>query len=109
MRTIKRVKRSEAVWRGLFARQASSGLRVSEFCRREGINAGLFRRWRAVLERSRRRSEMRPRARPPAVSAAAVTPATTPFIDLGAVSGGGGRCEVRLEFGGGVVLSVVRG
>jgi transposase-like protein len=109
MRMVKRVRRSEGEWRGLFARQSSSGLRVSEFCRREGINAGLFRRWRTALARSRRRSEVRSRARSPAVSAPPAAPATAPFIDLGAVGNGGGRCEVRLEFGDGLVLSVVRG
>jgi len=31
------------------------------------------------------------------------------FIDLGALSGGSSRCEIRLDLGGGVVLQVVRG
>lgn len=104
MKKAKRVKRSEAVWRELFSRQAASGLRVSEFCRREGINAGLFRRWRATLERSRRTSEPKrpPRERTQASAAA-------PFIDLGALGSSSARFEVRLELGAGMTLSLVRG
>jgi hypothetical protein len=32
-----------------------------------------------------------------------------PFIDLGDLRSGGQRLEVRLDFGGGVVLSIARG
>ena len=48
----KRIRRGAAVWRQLFSRQSSSGLSVPEFCRREGINASLFRRWRSALKGS---------------------------------------------------------
>jgi hypothetical protein len=34
---------------------------------------------------------------------------TVPFIDLGDLRTGGQRLEVRLDFGGGVVLSIARG
>jgi transposase-like protein len=102
MQKIKRVRRSEAMWRELFSRQEASGLRVSEFCRRERINAGLFRRWRATLKGSRRAGE--PRQLPPKGTAAAA-----PFIDLGALGGTGARFEVRLELGDGMALSLVRG
>jgi transposase-like protein len=52
MSKIRRVRRSAAIWRELFSRHGSCGLTVTEFCRREGINAGLFRRWRSALDRS---------------------------------------------------------
>jgi transposase-like protein len=97
-----RVKRSEATWRELFSRQAASGVTVAEFCRSEGINAGLFRRWRSVLSRSGRRGA-RPR------KANAVSQGAAPFIDLGGLRSGRSRFEVRLELGAGVVLSVARG
>lgn len=102
MSTNKRVKRSEATWRELFSRQAGSGLPVSEFCRRERINAGLFRRWRRALS-----SPRRPAKSP--ISKPAV--ARAPFIDLGALSASssGARFEVRLELGDGVILSLARG
>jgi hypothetical protein len=96
-----RIRRSAAVWRELFSRQASSGLSVSEFCQRERINAGLFRRWRLSLEDSGK--EIRVPAREPP---AAEVPA--PFIDLGGI-GGGPRFEVRLDLGSGIVLSIARG
>ena len=35
--------------------------------------------------------------------------AAEPFIDLGDFPTGGQRLEVRLDFGGGVVLSIARG
>jgi hypothetical protein len=47
----KRIRRGAAVWRQLFSGQSSSGLSVPQFCRREGVNAGLFRRWRSRLSR----------------------------------------------------------
>ena len=37
------------------------------------------------------------------------TEVATPFIDLGDLRSGGSRFEVRLELGGGVVLSIARG
>jgi hypothetical protein len=96
----KRIHRDEATWREIFARQAASGLLVSEFCRQEKINPGVFRRWRTALEsapdRPRRTRQSSGADRKP------------PFVDLGALTGSS-RCEIRLELGGGVVLSVVRG
>jgi transposase-like protein len=98
----RRVKRSEATWRELFSRQDASGVTVAEFCRSEGINAGLFRRWRWVLARTKQRSA-RPR------EAKSVAPAAAPFIDLGGLGSGSSRFEVRLEFGAGIVLNIARG
>jgi transposase-like protein len=105
--TKRRVKRSAAMWRELFRRQTSSGLVTAEFCRREGINAGLFRRWRAALAEPKRGrgGASRTRGRPEAV-----TPSTTSFIDLGGLgSAGTSRFDIRLELGGGIVLSIARG
>jgi transposase-like protein len=97
----RRIKRSEATWRELFARHASSGVSVLEFCRAEGVNPGVFRRWRSMLN-----GGGLPGAKPQARAAAK---AVTPFIDIGAVGAGSSRMEVRLELGGGVVLTVARG
>jgi transposase-like protein len=101
MDQMKRIKRSEATWRELFARHASSGISVLEFCRAEGINPGVFRRWRSTLNGGGMQA-----ARTQARASAKVV---TPFIDIGAVGAGQSRFEVRLEFGGGVVLTVARG
>ena len=97
-----RIRRGAAGWRRLLSRHSGSGLRVSEFCRREGVNASLFRRWRLRLKEA----EPGPREAARTEVAASVAP---PFIDLGELRGGGARVEVRLELGGGVVLSVARG
>jgi hypothetical protein len=74
---------------------------VPEFCRREGINASLFRRWRSSLKTSGKVIRVPTRAEP--------AEAPAPFIDLGGIGSGGPRFEVRLELGAGVVLSIARG
>ena len=98
----KRVRRGTAGWLKLFAQQSSSGLSVPEFCRREGINASLFRRWRATLKDSG--TERRVAAR-----TESATEVSAPFIDLGDLRSGGPRFEIRLELGSGVTLSIARG
>lgn len=100
MDQIKRIKRSEATWRELFARHASSGMSVLEFCRAEGINPGVFRRWRSMLNDGIRVERSKARTK---------TKVAASFIDIGAMNADRTRMEVRLELGGGVVLTVVRG
>lgn len=102
MEQVKRVHRDVATWREIFARHAASGLLTSQFCRQEGLNPGIFRRWRTKLEN------------PPGSQAKRIEPArgvkaAQSFVDLGALEAGSSRCEIRLELGGGVVLSLVRG
>jgi transposase-like protein len=98
----KRIRRSAAVWRQLFARQSNSGMSVSEFCKREGINASFFRSWRVKL----RDGAVDGGECPGAESA---MPMPAPFIDLGDLRSDGPRFEVRLELGAGVILSIARG
>jgi hypothetical protein len=100
----KRVKRSEATWRELFARQAASGVPVADFCRAEEVNAGLFRRWRAKLAAPSKQQRVQ-RAHQAQVAKAPAAP----FIDLGGLRAESARFEVRLELGGGMVLSIGRG
>jgi transposase-like protein len=97
---MRKVRRSAEQWRELFTRQAGSGKSVEAFCEAEGVNTSLFYRWRRQLQG---------RSSPPARNKP--SPAAGPFIDLGAVKGTGaeGRCEVRVDFGGGVIFSLVRG
>jgi hypothetical protein len=102
MAQSKRIWRGTAGWQKLFSRQSSSGLSVPEFCRREGINAGLFRRWRSTLKDSATERRVTSRTEP----AAGVS---VPFIDLGDLRSGGPRFEVRLDLGSGVILSIARG
>jgi putative transposase len=102
MSKMKRVRRGVAGWRTLIARQAASGVTVSEFCRRQGIHAGLFRRWRSTLDQSGAEIVA-------ATGAARDTRSLRPFIDLGPLGSRASRFEVRLELGDGVVLHLVRG
>jgi hypothetical protein len=102
MEQVRRIHRDEATWREIFARQGASGLLVSEFCRQEKINPGVYRRWRLALEGSAQPTAKRS-ARPSRAKA------VQPFVELGPLPGNGSRCEIRLELGGGVILSVVRG
>jgi len=98
MEQAKRIKRSEATWRELFERQAASGVSLAEFCRNEGINPWLFRRWRSKLNANGQGAKRKRRA--PARMAA-------PFIDIGAMDRvARSRFEVRLELGPGVVLNI---
>jgi hypothetical protein len=95
---LKGKRRSHREWRAVFDRFAASGLGVEVFCEREGISKSSFGRWRTLLA-----NEMSP-----AGAAAAVERAG--FVDAGLIGlGGGGRIEIKLELGGGVVLHLVRG
>lgn len=94
-------RRSVEAWRELVDRQDRSGLSVQAFCRQERLNAWTFYGWRSRLRKSSAadgRVVVRDQNREP-----------SGFIDLGALSGGSSRCEIRLDLGGGVVLQVVRG
>jgi transposase-like protein len=98
----RRRRRAAAAWRELLERQAESGLSVDAFCRSEDINRGSFYVWRSRLRREDGAEERRPRSQ-------RVEPQRPAgFIDLGALSSGG-RFEVRLDLGGGVVLHLARG
>jgi len=101
MGQVRRIRRSATVWRELFSQQASSGLPVPEFCRRERINVSLFRRWRSSLKDSGNVGRV-------PVRAERATEGPGPFIDLGGIGSRGSRFEVRLELGAGVVLSIAR-
>jgi hypothetical protein len=76
-------------------------LSVPEFCSRERINAGVFRRWRARLKDTDQDTGC--------ASVVAPVAEAAPFIDLGGIGSGGSRFEVRLELGAGLVLSIARG
>ncbi len=97
----KRIRRGDAGWKRLFSRQSSSGLSVPEFCRREGINASLFRRWRSALKGSEGDHRV-------VSQTERVAEGPAPFIDLGDFRSAGPRFDVRLELGSGIVLSIAR-
>jgi hypothetical protein len=104
------IARNESIWRDRFARHAASKQSIEAFCRSESVSSALFYHWRKRLGIK-------------AASPLLVPP--TPFanfIDLGAVKdpAAGVRrklindatphsgIELRIELGGGVVLTIVR-
>lgn len=95
----KRRRRSREQWRSILERFEASGLGVEAFCAREGLNESSFRRWRSLLADG---------------ASVGVVPARPPeragFVDAGVLGlGGGGRIEIRLELGDGIVLHLKRG
>jgi len=100
MQTTKR--RSAQAWREMVAGCGQSGLTEEAFCEREGLGAKLFHRWRTKRGIAAAWVVVDKPAR--------VAPSSTPgFVDLGSLKDGGSRLEMRLDFGGGVLLHVVRG
>lgn len=94
-------RRSRQEWQSVFARFAESGLGVEPFCAREGISKSSFRRWQGLLNEH---------GMPGAVEAPVQAVARPGFVDAGLLKlGGGGRFELRLELGDGVVLQLTRG
>ena len=103
-----------SAWRKRIARYAASKQSVEAFCRSEAVSTGSFYRWRARLGALDTDA---------AVSRRTV-PGTSPFIDLGAVTGPTvsmaaassaatadltlGNIAVRIDLGYGVVLTIVR-
>ena len=93
---------SARAWRAALARFAQSEVTVEAFCERERVCKSSFYRWRSILGSNE--SE-------PTPANQAVTSAKRPaaFVDLGALGPAVSRSEVRVDLGGGVTLSVVRG
>jgi putative transposase len=99
------VRRGVGEQQALLLRYERSGLEVSEFCRREGISAASFYRWRAqrgavVDDDGEIHDDAVARAQVPA------------FVDLGALGAmtpARARLDMRLDLGDGVVLHLVRG
>ena len=103
-------------WRALLAQQAVSGLTIGAFCRKVSVSTASFYRWRELLQKNGNPGMAAVTDRVPI----AMTPHRTPdFVDLGALEDLAApvprddtalpRVELRLEFGGGLVLHLVRG
>ena len=94
--------RSVEARRSLVDGHATSGLSIAAYCARESIKVSSFRRWRRLL--SGAAALMRPVL--PAASERRVAPT---FVDLGTLSDGGSRLELRLDLGRGMVLQLTCG
>lgn len=98
MAKVRRLRRSAAQWQSLVLRQAAGEESVAQFCARERISVASFYQWRARV----RGGEAGPVAGP-------CESTSSGFVDLGDVQLGGAGFTVRLELGGGLVLSLTRG
>jgi len=95
----KGTRRSRNEWRSLLTRFGNGGLGVAAFCRREGISAASFYRWRSLLSEAVDRGEV------------VVHGGTPAFVDLGALNSQPtprARLEFKLDLGEGLVLHLVR-
>jgi len=103
-----RAHRSERSWRGIFARQRASGLTIEAFCRVEGIGRSTFNRWQMLLNA---KDSIVGRARSVQSDELSTSDAGDRFIDAGEmrVDNIGEAIEIRLDLGGGVLLTIRRG
>lgn len=102
MDVVRRPRRGAAGWSVVVERWRVSGLSVEAFCRRDGVNRAGFYRWRALLAA----------ASSSPISVAAAKSVAAEFVDLGVLGQSaalGGRFELRLDLGAGLVLTLVRG
>lgn len=92
-------RRSRSEWRSLLARFDGSGIGVKAYCRREGISAASYYRWRSRLGEAVDRGEVVGHASAPG------------FVDLGALNAASSprrRLDLKLDLGDGLVLHLVR-
>lgn len=100
----------EAAWRSRLQRQAQSGKTIAAFCRDESVSTASFHIWRAKLAATS--------------GHAAQLAQTAAFIDLGTITSTAGvtsmaqspesapgptaGIDVRIDLGGGIVLTITR-
>ena len=86
-RGVSRDLEKEFFWRGVIGEWAGSGLTVSGFCRREGISANNFFRWRRVLEERDREQAVESEG-PSVVGFGSGCSGADPFARVSVVAGG---------------------
>lgn len=109
MSTTKRRRLDVSGWREAMRRFDAAATSVQAFCAGEGLSTKSFYRWRKRLDRAVQVDQLL--ARPTRHGATPPVPArsTTGFVELGSLlSGGAGALELRLDLGGGVLLTLTR-
>ena len=95
-RKVKVARRSEVEWRSILSRYQASGMSVTAFCRQESISTVSFYRWGRKLREGIESSDR----------------ITSAFVDLGALNAEPVqrlRLDLKLDFGDGLILHLVRG
>lgn len=100
MQAVKRRRLSADAWAAMLEKFEASGQSEEVFCQQERVSLASLQRWQA---KPRPASSQKPQPIRRVVSAEAV-----PFVDLGGLPMRDGHLEVRLDFGGGVVLQLSR-
>jgi hypothetical protein len=100
MQTMKRRRLSADAWSAMVEKFEASGLPEEVFCQQGRVSLASLHRWRA-------KSRPEPGKKRPATRALAGMKAAS-FVDLGGLPMRSGQLEVRLDFGGGVVLQLSR-
>ena len=100
MQTMKRRRLSADAWTAMVEKFDASGLPEEVFCQRERVSLASLHRWR---------TKSRPESGKKRLATHAVAGIeTASFVDLGGLPMRSGQVEVRLDFGGGVVLQLSR-
>ena len=100
MQTMKRRRLSADAWSAMVEKFEASGLPEEAFCQQERVSLASLHRWRT-------KSRPEPGGKQPVTRAEAGGEAAS-FVDLGGLPMRSGQLEVRLDFGGGVVLHLSR-
>jgi hypothetical protein len=98
--TMKRRRLSADAWAAMVEKFEASGLSEEVFCQQERVSLASLHRWRT-------KSRSEPGKKRPAMRGVANVEAAS-FVDLGGLPMRSGQVEVRLDFGGGVVLQLSR-
>jgi len=107
-------QRSAAQWRALIERQRASGLSVGAWCREHQITRSCFDRWRLKLDHAAQAaSPFSSGATGTRLPLAPQPLSQQAFVDIGTLAAdtepAASTVELRLELGGGVVLTVRKG
>lgn len=102
MQTVKRRRLSADAWAAMLEKFEASGQSAEVFCQQERVSLASLQRWQAMPGPASSKKPQSPMRR---VASAEVAP----FVDLGGLEMRGGHLEVRLDFGGGVILQLSRG
>lgn len=108
MSGVKRRRLDLPSWREVMRRFEAAGTSVQAFCTNEGLSTTSFYRWRERVD-----DEVAVATRQ-GTTPALRTPSAAGFVELGSLlaggggGSGGGALELKLDLGGGVLLTLSR-